>query len=144
MEVKLLLLVVSLLFTYYLLYNILRWSGNVRTARKSNLKVIPMPTHEMNPFFLLGIVFGRRIVKRLPFGLSQSKYLRFYWKDWAFQTDFEQFEEYGDVFSIASPAGTSVFVANADVANQIFMRRNDFPKDTRLYGTAMNSLGMIT
>jgi hypothetical protein len=79
---------------------------------------------------------NKPIITRLPFGLSRWKFLHFLYRDWEFQTGFQQFAEYGDVFIEVRSIGRLLYVANAEAANQIFMRRNDFPKDLGFYSTS--------
>ncbi|KAF8245469.1 cytochrome P450 [Wilcoxina mikolae CBS 423.85] len=102
-------------------------------ALKIGLPVIFQPYQRLHPLAVLTAGLNRPIISLLPFGLSRWKYLHFLWRDWEFQTGFQQFAEYGEVFIEARSAGSVLYVANAEVAWQIFMKRNEFPKNLRLY-----------
>jgi len=84
----------------------------------------------MNPISLLSTLFSRWFIQRLPFSLSEWKYLHFYYRDWEFNTKFEQFAEYGDVFIEATSRGWACYIANAEAAYQVFHRRDElsFPR----------------
>ncbi|KAL0635820.1 hypothetical protein Q9L58_005254 [Maublancomyces gigas] len=90
-------------------------ANNVHIARRSGLPVLVQPMHCTNPLYMATMVFWRPIIQRLPFGLSQWKYLHFFYMDWAFHTRDAQFEEYGDMFIIATPGGNILFVGDAGV-----------------------------
>jgi hypothetical protein len=128
--------VVYLFLTYLIstyLYNLLR---HYFTALKSGLPVIVQPYQRLHPLAMLTCGINKPIITRLPFGLSRWKFLHFLYRDWEFQTGFQQFAEYGDVFIEVRSIGRLLYVANAEAANQIFMRRNDFPKDLGFYSTS--------
>jgi hypothetical protein len=91
----------------------------------------------MNPISLLSAPFSRWFIQRLPFGLSEWKYLHFYYRDWEFNTKFEQFGEYGDIFMEATSVGRTCYIANAEAAYQVFHRRDEFPKDIEYYSRAI-------
>ena len=56
--------------------------------------------------------------------------------EWAYLLCHKPFEEMGsDIFFTVSPGRIQLFVADADVINQITTRRNDFPKPLKLYKT---------
>ncbi|PWW71863.1 cytochrome P450, partial [Tuber magnatum] len=46
---------------------------------------------------------------------------------------FELFEKYGDVICAVSPGGVTIYVGSVEVARQMYERRNDFPKATKVY-----------
>lgn len=117
----------------YILWVIASLANNVHSARRSGLPVLVQPMHCMNPLYMATMVFWRPIIQRLPFGLSQWKYLHLFYMDWAFHTQDAQFEEYGDMFIIATPGGNTLFVGDADVSHQVLARRVDFPKDIKFY-----------
>jgi hypothetical protein len=102
-------------FTYRLLRNIL-------ICRQIGFPVVIYPLHRMNPISLLSTLFSRWFIQRLPFSLSEWKYLHFYYRDWEFNTKFEQFAEYGDVFIEATSRGWACYIANAEAAYQVFHR----------------------
>ncbi|KAF8243722.1 cytochrome P450 [Wilcoxina mikolae CBS 423.85] len=117
---------VFLSFTYRLLRNIL-------ICRQIGFPVIVYPLHRMNPISLFSAPFNRWFIERLPFGLSEWKYLHFYYRDWEYNTKFEQFAEFGDVFMEATSGGRTCYIANAEAAYQVFHRRDEFPKDIEYY-----------
>ena len=54
--------------------------------------------------------------------------------EWAYLLCHKPFEEIGsDIFLTVSPGRIQLWVADADVINQITTRRNDFPKPLKLY-----------
>jgi hypothetical protein len=113
-------------FTYRLLRNI--W-----ICRRTGLPMVVIPLHRMNPIALLSRDLVTGIIKRLPFGLDDWKYLHFFYRDWEFRTKFQQFEEYGEVFMEVSSGGRACYIGSAEVAQQVFQSRNGFLKDIDFY-----------
>ncbi|CCX31202.1 Similar to Putative cytochrome P450 CYP13A3; acc. no. Q27517 [Pyronema omphalodes CBS 100304] len=87
----------------------------------------------MNPIALLSRDLVTSIIKRLPFGLDEWKYLHFFYRDWEFRTKFQQFDEYGEVFMEVSSGGRACYIGSAEVAQQVFQSRNGFLKDIDFY-----------
>lgn len=107
----------------YTLWNAVALISNIQSARRSGLPVIVQPMHFMSLPYLMTMAFHRSIIERLPFGLSRWKYLHFFYMDWAFHTQDAQFEEYGDLFIIATPGGNFLCVGDAEVSHDVLMRR---------------------
>lgn len=126
----------------YILWNAIALFKNIQSARGSGLPVIVQPMHIMSMPYLLMVAFHRPIIERLPFGLSRWKYLHFFYIDWAFHTKDAQFEEYGDMFIIATPGGNVLCVGDAEVSHEVMTRKNDFPKDMMFYCMRSNPRGI--
>lgn len=122
----------------YTLWNVVALISNIQSARRSGLPVIVQPMYLMSLPYLMTMAFHRPIIERLPFGLSRWKYLHFFYMDWAFHTQDAQFEEYGDLFIIATPGGNVLCVGDAEVSHEVLMRRHDFPKNMIFYGRRSN------
>lgn len=135
--------IVALSIGTYAFWSLKTFITNVQQARRIGLPVILQPFHTMNLLYLLTCVFYKPIIDRLPFGLSEWKYLHFYYMDWACQTRDDQFEEYGNLIVTSSPGGNCLHVGDAEVASQVLTRRGDFPKDIKFYGSALPYLSPV-
>ncbi|KAG0639049.1 cytochrome P450 [Tuber brumale] len=115
--------------TAYTISSIIHLLYNIREVRRSGLPYIILPWHEMNLFHVLGCGFNRELCQYLP----KWTYFKIFWRDWGHHTKFELFEKYGDVICAVSPGGVTIYVGSVEVARQMYERRNDFPKATKVY-----------
>ncbi|RPB05471.1 cytochrome P450 [Choiromyces venosus 120613-1] len=83
----------------------------------------------MNAFHVLTCGFNRALWPYLP----QWAYFKIFWRDWCHHTKFELFEKYGDVICAVSPGGVTIYVGSVEVVRQMYERRSDFPKVTKVY-----------
>lgn len=127
------------LATYLVGSSLYRWFNNILVSWPSGLPVIVQPFHPMNIFFLITQGIYQPLVERLPFGLSEWKYLHFLFQDWPIRTKNKLFAAYGDVLLMASPGGRVIYVGDAEVATQLVTRRHDFPKDVSFYSMFASS-----
>jgi len=116
--------------TAYTISSIIHLLYNIREVRKSGLPYIILPWHEMNLFHVLTCDFNRGLWQYLP----KWTYFKIFWRDWCHHTKFELFEKYGEVICAVSPGGVTIYVGSVEVARQMYERRNDFPKATKVYG----------
>jgi hypothetical protein len=65
-------------------------------------------------------------------------FLRLLRPNWIFLEKYAIFETYGDVFAVVTPAGCELFIADSKAAQQILMRKNDFPKPIDLTSTQID------
>ncbi|KAG0127139.1 cytochrome P450 [Tuber indicum] len=115
--------------TLYTVSSIIHLLYNIREVRRSGLPYLILPWHEMNLFHVLTCGFNWELWQYLP----NWTYLKIFWQDWCHHTKFELFEKYGDVICAVSPGGVTIYVGSVEVARQIYERRNDFPKATKVY-----------
>lgn len=134
---------IVLAISTYVIWSLKALITNVQLARRTGLPVVVLPYHFLSIPYILTQAIYKPIISRLPFGLSEWKYLHFLYMDWAANTRNAQFVEYGDLFITASSAGNTLHVGDANVASDIVTRRLDFPKDIKFYGRYLFRLLVI-
>ena len=104
-------------------------------ARKIGLPIIISPVSPLNPFWALSYRIFPSILslRRLPYGLGT--WARCTAMGWAFEDKHQIHDECGPLFTLVTPAGNEVTIADPIVAHTIFARRKDYVKPTILYGT---------
>ncbi|KAK8131993.1 hypothetical protein PG999_000166 [Apiospora kogelbergensis] len=121
------------------IYNFLR---HLAAARTTKLPYVCLPIFELNPFWQLSKRWHRPIIERLPFGLSESSWLRLWYMDWRFVAKYKFHERLGDVFLVVAPGCLMAEIADADsAADMVGRSKTDFVKPTWLY-TPVNVFGL--
>ena len=112
-------------FTVYKMYS------NYSVALKIGLPIIFTPVDPFHPLWVLLRPYLSPVLSCLPFGLgtwTHYSYLGWPWKD-----KYALHARYGGAFTIVTPAGNQVIVADAKAADDISTRRKDFVKKAEIY-----------
>ena len=106
---------------------------NVKVARRIGLPIIISPVSTLNPLWILTYRFFPAILwlRYLPFRLGT--WARCTYIGWHFDDKHALHDELGPVFTIVTPAGNEVIVADSHVAHDVLSRRKDFIKPAVMY-----------
>lgn len=121
-------------FTALFLWTLFSIFRNYTIARRIGFPIIVSPVAPLNPFY---IIFTRsfpsllEFLKNLPFGLGT--WARCTYMGWSFDDKHALHDEYGPVFTLVTPGGNEVTVANAEAAHTILARRKEFIKPAIMY-----------
>lgn len=107
---------------------------NYKAARSIGFPIVISPVSTLSPFWILTYrVFPSILtLKRLPFGLGT--WARCTYMGWSFQDKHALHDELGHIFTIVTPGGNEVIVADPETAQTVFARRKDFIKPAMMYG----------
>lgn len=107
---------------------------NFKAACRIGLPTVISPVSPLNPFWvLLYRTFPSILASRkLPYGLGT--WARCTPMGWAFQDKHQLHDELGPLFTLVTPAGNEVTVADPAVAHAVLARRKDYVKPAILYG----------
>lgn len=126
--------IVSASLTAWTLSSIYNFLRHLAAARATKLPYVCLPIFELNPFWQLSKRWHRPIIERLPFGLSESSWLRLWYMDWRFVAKYKFHERLGDVFLVVAPGCLMAEIADADsAADMVGRSKTDFVKPTWLY-----------
>ncbi|KAI9675452.1 MAG: hypothetical protein M1822_008930 [Bathelium mastoideum] len=102
-----------------------------RRARAIGIPLVRLPVDPTNVLWLIFEAYIWRILNLLPFSLgSFALYSR---RGWHFYDKAESHLRYGPVWALVSPGGIYVYVAEPDTVHDIFTRRQDFLRPSKLY-----------
>lgn len=108
---------------------------NYVIARRIGLPIVISPVSTLNPFWILSYRAFPAILslKHLPFGLGT--WARCTSMGWAFEDKYRIHDELGPIFTLVTPAGNEVTLADPEAAHAVLARRKDFIKPAAMYGT---------
>ena len=130
MELFLLCATIALAFVSWSLISILL---NYKAARKIGFPVIISPVASLNPIWILTWRTFPSVLslRHLPLGLG--KWARCTYMGWPFDDKDALHKELGPIFTIVTPAGLEVTVADPHVTNAVFAKRKEFIKPAVMY-----------
>ena len=107
---------------------------NYKTARTIGFPIVISPVSPLNPFWILTWRAFPSVLslKRLPFGLGT--WARCTYMGWSFQDKYALHDELGPIFTIVTPGGNEITVADPEVVDKIFAKRKEFIKPAAMYG----------
>jgi hypothetical protein len=130
------LLLLLLLPFAFVLYNLFRLFLNYRIARQIGIPVIVLPASPDNPVWMLTSGTVLAIVKVIFGDCSVTKYGRL---GWEYHDKDKVHVKHGDAVVLVTPSHNWVYVCNAEAFNEIFQRRNSFPRPPEMLGMPSNA-----
>lgn len=125
------LLTILLLPLSLVLYNAYCLLLNYRIARKIGIPVIVLPASPDNPLWMLTSRYVLSIVKFVFGDCDVTRYGRL---GWEYYTKSKLHLERGDALVLVTPGHNWVYICNAEALNEIFQRRNGFPRPPEMLG----------
>lgn len=123
------------------MYSWISLAINRKRASKMNLRVVMSPVDNINTLWIATQKFLIPLIKRLPFGLGS--FLRYNHRGWQYRDQDHMHQDLGDAWVHTTPVQNQLYVANAEVAQEIFSRRRDFVKPIYFYSECEATLGLI-
>ena len=116
---------------------------NYNAARKIGFPIIISPVSTLNPLWILTYRTCPKILllRHLPLGLG--RWARCTYMGWSFDDKHALHDELGPIFTIVTPAGNEVTVADAQITHTIFARRKEYIKPAVMYGMGPESQGFL-
>ena len=107
--------------------------SNYTLARRINFPIIVSLVSTLNPFWILTYRFFPPIlrIRHLPFGLGT--WARCTYMGWQFEDKHALHTALGPIFTIVTPAGNEVIVADPSTAHAILAKRKEFIKPAIMY-----------
>jgi hypothetical protein len=118
---------------YQLCTAIIQLRRNIAIAKTTGLPYMAVPVYVYGRAWMIVSQPTVKLLRRLP------EAWRPYWTEritpnYSWDNLYSAFEKYDqDTYMTVSPKGFMLWTANAEVVNQITIRRNDFPKPSKMY-----------
>ncbi|TGO15133.1 hypothetical protein BTUL_0044g00720 [Botrytis tulipae] len=123
--------IVSGLALGYLLWSIIAMEINHLRASKMGIPLIRLPVDPMNMIWLILEPFLWRFLDQLPINFgSFGHYSR---RGWHFHDKATSHLKYGPIYGLVTPCDIYVYVADPDAIHEIFTRRGDFLRPSKMY-----------
>ena len=121
----------------YLLWSLVAMEINYRRASSMGIPLVRLPVDPMNIALLVLEPPLWRILDRLPFNWgSFGRYSR---RGWHFRDKAESHLHYGPAWALVSPRDIYVYVADPDAIHEVFLRRGDFLRPSKMYSKCFGS-----
>lgn len=115
----------------YLIWSLVSMEVNYRRAASMGIPLVRLPVDPMNIPWLILEPSLWRLLDRLPF--SWGTFGRFSRRGWHFHDKAASHLQYGPAWALVTPRDIYVYVADPDAIHDIFVRRGDFLRPSKLY-----------
>ena len=106
---------------------------NHRRAQRMSIPLIRLPVDPTNIFWILLEPYLWRLLDILPIHWGNTPFGHYSRRGWFFADKASSHVRYGPVFALATPRDIYVYVADPEAVHEIFMRREDFLRPSRMY-----------
>jgi hypothetical protein len=124
----------------YLIWSITTMEINYRRASSMGIPLVRLPVDPMNIAWLILEPPLWRLLDRLPF--DWGTFARYSRREWAFHDRAES--HYGPAWALVTPCAIYVYVADPDAIHDIFTRRANFLRPSRLYSKWLESSPVLS
>lgn len=115
----------------YLAWSLVAMEFNYRRASSMGIPLVRLPIDPLNiPWLILEPPLWR-LLDRLPF--SWGNFRRYSRRGWHFHDKAESHLHYGPIWALVTPRDIYVYVADPDAIHDIFLRRGDFLRPSKMY-----------
>lgn len=114
------------------IYNAYCLFQNYKIARKTGLPTILLLSSPDNPLWVLTQGFILAIVRKI---YGECSFTRFGQLGWEYYVKSKAHLELGDAIVLVTPNYNWFYVCDAEAFNEIFQRRNEFPRPPEMLGT---------
>ena len=115
----------------YLTWSLIAMEINYRRASSIGIPLVRLPVDPMNIAWLILEPPLWRLLDRLPF--SWGTFGRYSRRGWHFHDKAESHLHYGPAWALVTPCDIYVYVADPDATHDIFIRRGDFLRPSKMY-----------
>lgn len=126
-------LLLGSLIVGYATWSLVAMETNYRHASTMGIPLVRLPVDPMNVAWIVMEPTLWRLLDRLPFDWgSFGRYSR---RGWHFHDKAESHLRYGPVWALVTPRDIYVYVSDPAAIHDIFVRREDFLRPSKMYST---------
>jgi hypothetical protein len=115
----------------YLAWSLVAMEINYREASSMGIPLVRLPVDPMNIPWVIFEPFLWRLLDHLPFDFGT--FGRFSRTGWHFQDKAKSHLKYGPTWALVTPRDIYVHVADPSAIHEIFSRRGDFLRPSKMY-----------
>ncbi len=123
----------------YLLWSLISMEINYRRATSMGIPLVRLPVDSVNIVWLILEPPLWRFLDRFP--INWGDFGRYSRRGWHFHDKAESHLHYGPIWALVTPADIYVYVADPDGIHDIFVRRGDFLRPSKMYSKLFESSG---
>jgi len=115
----------------YLTWSLAAMEINYRRASSMGIPLVRLPVDCLNIVWILLEPTLWRLLDYLPF--EWGTFGRYSRRGWHFHDKAKSHQKYGPAWALVTPCDIYVYVADPDAIHDIFIRRGDFQRPSRMY-----------
>lgn len=115
----------------YLTWSLAAMEINYRRASSMGIPLVRLPVDSLNIAWILLEPTLWRLLDCLP--INWGTFGQYSRRGWHFQDKAKSHLKYGPAWALVSPCDIYVYVADPDAIHEIFMRRGDFQRPSKMY-----------
>lgn len=115
----------------YLTWSLVAMEINYRRASSMGIPLIRLPVDPMNMVWLILEPPLWRLLDRFPF--DWGTFGRYSRRGWHFHDKAKSHLQYGPAWALVTPCDIYVYVAEPEAIHDIFVRRGDFLRPSKMY-----------
>ncbi len=110
---------------------------NIQKAKSTQLPIVISLFNQQNPLWMLTQGPLMSILDKLSIDLGS--FMKCSRRNWTFNDRYLMHQKYGKMFVHVTPSDIEFYVADAAVSDEIFSRKRDFPKPSKMIGNCSTS-----
>lgn len=115
----------------YLTWSLITMEMNYRRAATMGIPLVRLPVDPLNiPWVILEPLLWR-FLDRLP--VDWGTFGRYSRRGWHFKDKARSHTQYGPAWALVTPRDIYVYVSDSDAIHDIFLRRGDFLRPSKMY-----------
>ena len=115
----------------YLTWSLVTMEMNYRRAESMGIPLVRLPIDPENVVWLVLEPHIWRLLDRLP--INWGTFGRYSRRGWHFHDKAKSHLQFGPAWAHVTPVGIYVYVADPDAVRDIFVRRSDFLRPSKMY-----------
>ncbi len=115
----------------YLTWSLVAMEINYRRASSMGIPLVRLPVDPLNIPWMTLEPFLWSLLDRLP--LDWGTFGRYTRRGWFFREKADSHLRYGPAWALVTPSNVYVQIADPDAIHEIFTRREDFLRPTKMY-----------
>jgi hypothetical protein len=127
------LILVGSALTAYATWSLVCLEVNYRRASKMGIPLVRLPIDPLNILFQVLEPHFWRVLDALPVKLPLPTFARYARRGWFFRDKAQSHLRYGPIWALVTPCDIHVQVCDSEANHNIFARRNDFVRPSKMY-----------
>lgn len=130
-QLKMIVQVLIGLIVTYLIWSIVAMEINYKRASSMRIPLVRLPIDPINIVWIIIEPTLWRLLDRLP--INWGVFGRYSRRGWHFYDKAESHLHYGPIWALVTPCDIYVYVADPNAIHDIFIRREDFLRPSKMY-----------
>lgn len=120
---------------FYLAWSLIALEINYRRASSMGIPLVRLPIDPLNILFQVFESHVWNLLERIPFVIPYLPgWTRHARRGWYFKDKASSHLRYGPIWALVTPCDIHILVCDPEAVHDVFARRNDFVRPSKMYG----------